>query len=354
MARDDHHPSSPPGSFARADGNGHVAAVGDEQLADDQTASDLDQASSDADQTASDADQAASDRDQARAEIDNQRASDRDQAAHESERRAGSSLDGARSAYEASRAERLEGTLERGETTRARARTAAERLEHAAGSDDNARLRDLTAETRDRAAEQRDLAAERLDRELDLPDSSLQAAQEYAAAVRARAAADRAHAASDREQAEAELRQAQLDHLTGAFGRELGMVALEREINRARHGDGRLVLAFVDVDGLKQVNDLKGHAAGDALLRDVVGAIQEHLRSYDPIVRVGGDEFVCALAGSRLGEARIRFEQIRATIEQRQASASISVGFAALRPRDTLEQLIERGDTALYEAKQAR
>lgn len=133
---------------------------------------------------------------------------------------------------------------------------------------------------RSSAAEQRDLAAERLDQELDLPDSSLQAAQEYAAAVRARAAADRAHAESDREQAEAQLRQAQLDHLTGAFGRELGMVALEREINRARHGDGRLVLAFVD--GLKQVNDLNGHAAGDALLRDVVGAIQEHLRVLRP------------------------------------------------------------------------
>ncbi len=69
------------------------------------------------------------------------------------------------------------------------------------------------------------------------------------------AADDRDHAASDREQARADLRRAQLDELTGAFGRELGMVEIEREINRARHGNGRLVLAYVDVDGLKQVND---------------------------------------------------------------------------------------------------
>jgi len=129
---------------------------------------------------------------------------------------------------------------------------------------------------------------------------------------------------------------------------------LEREINRARHGNGRLALAYVDVDWLKQVNDRQGHAAGDALLRDVVGAIQTHLRSYDPIVRVGGDEFVCALGDTTPDEARLRFQEIRATLEQAHPTASISVGFAALRPEDTLEQLTERGDKALYEAKRTR
>jgi diguanylate cyclase (GGDEF)-like protein len=157
----------------------------------------------------------------------------------------------------------------------------------------------------------------------------------------------------DREQAEAELRCAQIDQLTGALGRELGISTLEREINRARHGNGRLVLAYVDVDGLKQVNDRLGHAAGDALLRDVVAAIQPHLRSYDPIVRVGGDEFVCALGQCVPEDAHRRFQAIAATLARTRPGASISVGFAELRPEDTLEQLTQRGDRALYEAKQS-
>jgi diguanylate cyclase (GGDEF)-like protein len=90
------------------------------------------------------------------------------------------------------------------------------------------------------------------------------------------------------------------------------------------------------------------------MLRDVVGALHKHLRSYDPVVRVGGDEFVCALAGSTPTEARRRFQEMGATLEQSQLAGSISVGFAALRPEDTLAQLTERGDAALYEAKHAR
>jgi diguanylate cyclase (GGDEF)-like protein len=227
----------------------------------------------------------------------------------------------------------------------------------------------LTASARDRAAEQRDIAALRLDQEEgDLVPLSARAARKHAANARARAAAartrataDRKHAAADRvaaardrEQARWELRQAQLDPLTGAFGRERGLVALEHEINRARHANGSLVLAVVDVDELKQVNDSHGHAAGDALLRDVVLAMQEHLRSYDPIVRMGGDEFVCALVDCTPDDAHRRFQDIRATIKQTHLAASISVGFAALCPQDTLAQLTERGDTALYAVKRSR
>jgi diguanylate cyclase (GGDEF)-like protein len=178
--------------------------------------------------------------------------------------------------------------------------------------------------------------------------------RERAAADRQHAASDRIAAAQDRMEAKAELRRSQIDGLTGAFGRKLGMVALEREINRAQHANGRLVLAYVDVDGLKAVNDRHGHAAGDQLLRDVVIAIRAHVRSYDPVVRVGGDEFVCALGDTVPDDARRRFEQIAATIAEIQPLASISVGFAILRPEDTVERLIQRGDVALYEAKRAR
>jgi diguanylate cyclase (GGDEF)-like protein len=354
-------PPHPPGDAARR-------LEADQAAADlEQAASDADQIASDRDQAAADADQAASDRDQAQAAAD-QRASDRDQRAADRDFASRPKSAEATRAYEASRAARREGTVERAEAGWGRARSAAERLEHAARRDENARLRDLSAAARDRAAEERDREADRLEHELALSSPAGSAARRHAAAVRIRAAADRAAAAADREraaadraaaaadreQARAELSRAHMDPLTGAYGRELGQAALAHEINRARHGNGRLVLAFVDVDDLKQVNDRDGHAAGDRLLRDVVGAIQSHLRSYDPVVRMGGDEFVCALADTGLEDARQRFREIQASLDSRHPQASISVGFAALRPGETLDHLTQRGDRDLLEAKHTR
>ncbi len=68
------------------------------------------------------------------------------------------------------------------------------------------------------------------------------------------------------------------------------------------------MLAFVDVDGLKEVNDRDGHAEGDALLIDVAATIRSKLRSYDPLVRFGGDEFVCAFSDFDLDAVRVRFD----------------------------------------------
>jgi diguanylate cyclase (GGDEF)-like protein len=328
-------------------------------LLEDQTVSDFDQAASDADQAASDGDQAQADADQ--------RSSDQDQAAADRDRAASFSPP-TNGVYEASRAARLDGTIDRAQTGRARAQKSAERLRVASSRDENARQRDVNARARDRAAEKRDATAANLDRDRGVGGLSAEEAQRFAAGVLVRAAADRKRAAADREQAAVdraaadgdrerarrELRNAQLDPLTGAFGRELGMATLEREMNRARRGKECLVLACTDVDGLKQINDRHGHAAGDALLCDVVAAMHTHLRSYDPVVRVGGDEFVCALADCTLHQARERFQHIRAQIEQTQPTASISVGFAPLHPEDTLEQLTERGDRALYAVKHAR
>jgi diguanylate cyclase (GGDEF)-like protein len=172
-----------------------------------------------------------------------------------------------------------------------------------------------------------------------------------AAADRAEAATDRERAARDREQALADLSNAHLDDLTGVQRRGAGNAALKQEMDRALRSDGRLVMAFVDVDGLKSVNDRQGHAAGDALLRAVAAAIQANLRSYDPIVRFGGDEFVCALSETDLDAARGRFEDIAETLAESAQSGSISVGLAELRPDDSLEGLVARADAALKVVK---
>ena len=169
--------------------------------------------------------------------------------------------------------------------------------------------------------------------------------------ARARAAADREQAAQDRVQAQVErdallqrLVIAETDQLTGARTRLAGLADLDHEIDRARRTTGLLVVAYVDVVGLKTVNDSQGHAAGDALLARAVHEIHDRLRSYDLIVRLGGDEFLCALSGLKLESARERFHAIEAALASDPDPCKIKVGFAALNAKDTAAALIKRAD----------
>ena len=211
--------------------------------------------------------------------------------------------------------------------------------------------RDRTADARDRAADERDRAADACDRgdaRSSLPDPERGARdREHAAHDRRLSAHDRRLAAHDRRLAARDREQAGLDGLTGALRRERGVMDLQREIDRARRSDGRLVLAFVDVDGLKTVNDDHGHAAGDQLLRDVAEALLNGLRSYDLVVRHGGDEFVCALPGTNLDGAKRRFAEVATMLAEKNPRASVSTGLAELAEPDSLEELTARADAAL-------
>lgn len=211
--------------------------------------------------------------------------------------------------------------------------------------------RDRTADARDRAADERDRAADardRVDVRSSLPDLERGAGdREHAAHDRRLAAHDRRLAAHDRRLAARDRERAGLDGLTGALRRERGVMDLQREIDRARRSHGRLVLAFVDVDGLKAVNDDHGHAAGDELLRDVAAALLNGLRSYDLVVRHGGDEFVCALPGTNLDGAKRRFAEVATMLAEKNPRASVSTGLAELADPDTLEELTARADAAL-------
>jgi diguanylate cyclase (GGDEF)-like protein len=257
-------------------------------------------------------------------------------------------------AYEVSRNERQAGTFsrlltlnDRGRSAHTRNLTAAQRDGNAAARDEAARLRDARAEVIDRA-----IAAS------DAPLSAkLESIRAHASLDRARAAADRERAAKDREAAaaerariELELHRAHLDDLTGAFRREMGGVALEHEVARARRYDQCFVLAFVDVDGMKIVNDRDGHAAGDRVLQVVVNTIRSKLRSFDPVVRYGGDEFVCGLGGTGLKEAQRRFAAIARAVTAG-GGVGISVGLAELAEGETSGQLTARADAQLLAAK---
>jgi diguanylate cyclase (GGDEF)-like protein len=151
---------------------------------------------------------------------------------------------------------------------------------------------------------------------------------------------------------ERELETAQLDDLTHAYRRGIGEKLLSAEMDRARRSGGAFVLAFVDVDGLKLVNDREGHDAGDRILQTVVAEMSSGLRSYDPIVRYGGDEFVCGLGDADLTSARRRFRGITRSLARR--SVGVSVGLAAMSEGDTRDELLERADAALRRTKSRR
>jgi diguanylate cyclase (GGDEF)-like protein len=335
----------------------------------EQTLSDGDQTFSEGDQTSSDADQSLSDRDQAAAQAD-QQVSDREQAIADRQfEAADSSLQPNRlPEYEKAHAERVEGTMSRAATAAVRSMISAERDEQAEQRDQRARDRDLIAEERDQVADLADQEASALAREIGEAETPAKLALEAAAAARSLAAAARSKAASDREQAardrEAaardreflrdEMERSQLDELTGAYRRGMGEILLRHEISRAKRLGAPLTLAFVDADRLKETNNRAGHAAGDALLRQIHNALQARLRPYDPIVRWGGDEFVCTISGVIPAEARIRIEQAAVDLGALDPPSAITFGVAAMEPGDTLATLVGRADTAQREAKEQK
>jgi diguanylate cyclase (GGDEF)-like protein len=220
--------------------------------------------------------------------------------------------------------------------------------------------RDEVAEESDRAAAEQDRAIQRLAAELgrgprlDQVIDALEELSATSAADRKRAAGDREAAAVDRERHLAELDRAHLDELTGAYRRGMGRIALVHEIERARRSESALAFAYLDVNGLKALNDRDGHAAGDALLCDLVTSMRTKLRPYDPIVRWGGDEFICTISDAGLEAARSRVEEIGNMLGELHQGSSFSVGLAMLDESDTLETLMERADEALLEGRPAR
>ncbi len=111
------------------------------------------------------------------------------------------------------------------------------------------------------------------------------------------------------------------------------------------------MVACVDVDGVNEIRDTKGHHAGDATLRQVAGVLREHLRSYEPIVRLGGGEFACAMSDTTIENARSRLDEISVELADGPEDISISVGVAALMPGDTPMDLINRADTSLLRSR---
>jgi two-component system cell cycle response regulator len=127
-----------------------------------------------------------------------------------------------------------------------------------------------------------------------------------------------------------------------------GTVELEREIAEAKRIKQSLVLAFVDVDGLKAINDSHGHSAGDRVLLQVANSLKAALRSNDLIIRYGGDEFACVVSGLNTAEATERFAFVHQALASAADSVTVTVGIAELRPGDSTRDLFARADAGLY------
>ena len=311
--------------------------------------SDEDQTASDQDQTWSDHDQSSSDSDQRSANED-QDASDEDLSAGGDERQ-----------HERSAAARGRSRHDREVVSELRDETAAAR-------DEMAKRRDLAATVGDHGSNADDKAIRLQEPQDEVMDDSLVRARQdraRAATDRAKAADDRARAAVDRKEAARErdeahkdkteaalhLSQSTRDELTGAWMRKFGLEEIARELERSHRTGGQLILAFIDVNGLKAVNDERGHLAGDALLRLVGETLVTNVRPYDIVVRFGGDEFVCGLPNLSLGQAQTRFALIASLLSAINPDHSITFGLAEAGPEDTLEALIARADASLLAAK---
>lgn len=151
------------------------------------------------------------------------------------------------------------------------------------------------------------------------------------------------------------------DALTGLPNRLLLMSRLEHSIERARRDRLLSAVLFPDLDRFKQVNDTLGHAAGDALLRQVAKRLQRRLREVDTLARLGGDEFVIVLEGlqTALEAARIAevfIDELRPTFdlgEYGEAAVGTSIGIGIFPVHaESIDTLLESADKALYAAKQ--
>lgn len=158
------------------------------------------------------------------------------------------------------------------------------------------------------------------------------------------------------------------DVLTGWNNRRYLALRLGEELARARRDGTRLVCLMLDIDYFKRVNDTWGHAAGDAVLKEIAQRVESQVRASDVAARYGGEEFVILLPDTNIGAATHLAERVRTAIaaspftlphgESVTITASIGIAEACPGPGDkdlktVGDSLLARADVALYAAKSA-
>lgn len=151
------------------------------------------------------------------------------------------------------------------------------------------------------------------------------------------------------------------DFLTRLLNRAEILASLKREVSRSERDDKPVAILMADLDHFKKVNDSFGHAAGDAVLREVAERLKSDLRTYDLVGRYGGEEFLIILPNCKLSVATRRANEIRCLICKdaivttfATVPMTVSIGVTATDPAQTfaIEDLLQQADEALYSAKQ--
>ncbi|CAN5894661.1 hypothetical protein BH11PSE8_BH11PSE8_39470 [soil metagenome] len=152
-------------------------------------------------------------------------------------------------------------------------------------------------------------------------------------------------------------RLASLDGLTGVFNRRAWLALAQTEMSVSVRYDHPLAVMMIDLDDFKQINDTRGHEAGDRALQRVASALQRSVRTGDLVGRYGGEEF-CVLMNHADSAAAVAFDQRLRQQMARTATRELgfpltySAGIAMrLSPDDTLEAILRRADATLYRAK---
>jgi diguanylate cyclase (GGDEF)-like protein len=146
--------------------------------------------------------------------------------------------------------------------------------------------------------------------------------------------------------------QAQLDPLTGLANRR----NLERRLHEVLGDGSPYVVAFIDLDHFKALNDTHGHDTGDRALRLFGRVLRDSIRPHDIAARYGGEEFIVVLPGGSLHETRIVVDRIREHLVQALTSGAvpaftISAGLAASLPDEPFDEVVARADSMLLRAK---
>ncbi|WP_434559768.1 diguanylate cyclase [Pseudomonas sp. Z4-20] len=163
-----------------------------------------------------------------------------------------------------------------------------------------------------------------------------------------------------RENLEEQRQKALVDPLTGLPNRAAWTERLEREVGEWQQHGNSLLIAMLDLDHFKRINDNYGHLAGDRVLKLIASVLRKRVRGGDFIARFGGEEFVLLVPDTPLAAGAKLAEALRAAIEAcpfhfkgEPVTVTVSMGMTAFKPGEHSDTVLKRADQALYRAKNA-
>ncbi|MBI4520231.1 MAG: GGDEF domain-containing protein, partial [Gemmatimonadetes bacterium] len=152
------------------------------------------------------------------------------------------------------------------------------------------------------------------------------------------------------------------DDLTGLYNRRGFFTLAEQQMSLADRRNAELFVLYADLDGLKQINDTRGHEEGDRVLMEVAGVLRKTFRESDVVARIGGDEFVVLAFEAQPSSAEVVIARLERNLNKlnlrkdRPYRLSLSAGIARYTPGSerSIDELLAQADRSMYERKARR